>query len=318
MKPGLRNRLPQKMVRFRVHPKAWQCALELRSDRSVATGSSSALCAAIRRGADLRVYTEFRHHEHIEPGSACRDLVQEIAEFRCTYLLEERWTAGIMTLRQPVALPDGFGPRASMSFFLYNQDGLQGIARPYLDGVAAPGEPGPAPVRTHAEMPRYHELANHDADTNAPASTFIYDFERFRFLVRDDWHEVLSHDDRGRVLAGSHEALVEAFQAGADVKIAVSGLCEDLCERPGEGPAHEVFIQAHSCYYYTDLKLLIAASQPLVRVRPTIPLSYATGGWDFGWIIARTDGHVAGLIYDPYTLAPCRRESRHAIRWLAR
>jgi hypothetical protein len=48
-----------------------------------------------------------------------------VAEFRVTYLLDDSWSAGIMTLRQPVELPEGFGPRPSLSCFLYNQDGSQ-------------------------------------------------------------------------------------------------------------------------------------------------------------------------------------------------
>ncbi len=298
--------------------QGWHCTLELRADRGVAAGSTAALCEAIRRGADLRVYTEFDHHEHIEPGSDCRDRVRETSEFRCTCLLDDRWAAGIMTLRQPVALPDGFGPRPSMSFFLYNQDGLQAIARPYLDGGPVIAEPGPSPLAAHAEMPKYHELERRDEGTNAPSSTFIYDFEVMRFLVRDDWREVLTHDADGEVVSGSLDGLEEAFARGADVKMSVSGLCRDLETPAGPSVDHEVFIQAHSGYDYTGRRLFIAASQPLVRVRPGIPLVYATHGWDFGWIMARTDGFVAGLLYDPYTLQPRRTESRHAIRWFVR
>ena len=75
-----------------------------------------------------------------------------------------------MTLRQPVDLPDGFGPRPSMSFFLYNQDGQQAIARPYLDGAPAAGTLGPAPIDDHSDMPRYHQQDSWDASTNAPST----------------------------------------------------------------------------------------------------------------------------------------------------
>ena len=44
-------------------------ALTLRADRSVESGSEAELAAAIRRGADLRIYTEFRHNEHIDTAS---------------------------------------------------------------------------------------------------------------------------------------------------------------------------------------------------------------------------------------------------------
>ncbi len=91
----------------------WHPVLELDSRREVTGGSPDALCAAIRRAADLRIYTEFIHNQHIDPTSASDELIREVSEFRATYLVEDRWCAGIMTLRQPIGLPDGFGPRAS-------------------------------------------------------------------------------------------------------------------------------------------------------------------------------------------------------------
>lgn len=293
----------------------WQCALELRSDRSVASGSYAELCDAIRRGADLRVYTEFRHNEHIDTSSDNPELIQEATEFRVTYLLEDRWATGIMTLRQPVSLPDGFGPRPSMSFFLYNQDGQQAIARPHLDGAPATGSPGPSLVEAFSDMPKYHQLDSWDGDTNAPSHNFIYDFNVFRYWVRDRWREVLSHDANGEVISGSYAELAEAAARGCEVKVGIRGVCSDLAEGPDTAMDHEVFVHAHSSYNYTDRKLLIAGTHPVVRVRPGIPLRYTSRGWDFGWLMARTDGHVAFLLYDPYTLRASRRECHHAIRW---
>ena len=81
------------------------------------------MASAIRAGADLRVGTGFRHNEHIDPTSENQDLVREVMDLRITYLIEDHWVAGIENLRVPIQLPDGFGPRESMSFFLYNQDG---------------------------------------------------------------------------------------------------------------------------------------------------------------------------------------------------
>ena len=80
----------------------WHSVLELDSRRNVIGGSADALCRAIHRGADLRIYTEFIHNEHIDPASANDELIREVSEFRATYLMEGRWCAGIMTLRQPV------------------------------------------------------------------------------------------------------------------------------------------------------------------------------------------------------------------------
>ena len=126
----------------------WTCALTLDSTRTVVAGSEKALVDGIRKGGDLRICTEFLHNEHIDVRSDSAERVREVAEFGVTYLVEERWAAGIMSLRQPVELPTGFGRRPSMSFFLYNQDGRQAIGRPYLDGVPPHGVPGASP-HTH-------------------------------------------------------------------------------------------------------------------------------------------------------------------------
>ena len=148
----------------------WTCVVELDRHRSLRSGDQSALSDAIRRGADLRIATQFRHNEHVDVTSDSSELVEEVADFRATYLVEDRWVAGIITLRQPIDLPDGFGPRPSASFFLYNQDGQQAIARPHLDGPPVSGSPGAAPPDDEGSMPKYHQLDSWDADTNAPSS----------------------------------------------------------------------------------------------------------------------------------------------------
>lgn len=296
-------------------PDRVYCPLTLNGDRSVRAGSFAALNEAIRRAADLRIATTFRHNEHIDTASDDPELVREVAEFRVTYLLEDRWSGGVMTLRQPVDLPEGFGPRPSMSFFLYNQDGQQAIARPYLDGAPAGGALGPAPLDDHGDMPRYHQFDGWDAGTNAPSSNFVYDFDEYRFLVNDRWREALAHAADGTVLAGSLDDLAEAFASGRPIKLGIRGLCADLADEPGGAIDHQVFVHAGSCYYYTERRLFMTGTHPLVRVRPAIPLGYASRAWDFGWLMARTDGHVARWLCDPYTLKFQRSAGRYAIRW---
>lgn len=297
----------------------WQSVLELDARRHVIAGDASALRQAIARGADLRIYSEFWHHEHIEPGSSHRELVQETMDMRCAYLVEERWAAGILTLRQPVQLPDQFGPRPSLSLFLYNENGEQAVARPFLDGPPARGMRGAAPLDPHLDMPKYHEFESWDAGTNGPSSNFAYDFDRLRYIVSDDWTEVLAHDAAGAVVRGGMNALADAFRVGADLKIAITGLCDDLSEAVGQAPCHhEVFTLCGSCYLYVDQPLFIASSHPVVRVVPAAPLRYASGNWDYSWLLARSDGQVAMLSYDPYTLTPRRHEGRFAVRWFAR
>lgn len=205
-----------------------------------------------------------------------------------------------------------------MSFFLYNQNGQQAIARPYLDGTLAANAPGASQVQDHRDMPRYHELDRWDAGTNAPSSNFVYDFDVYRYLVRDNWREVLSHQADGTVLSGCVNALAEAFASGCEVKVGVRGMCSDLADHPTEPIEHEVFVQAGSCYYYTEQKLFIAGSHPVIRVRPAIPLGYVSRGWDFGWLLVRTDGLVVQRVCDPYTLEFADLRKRCALRWFVR
>jgi hypothetical protein len=130
----------------------WQCALELDAKRNVVSGSSANLGDAMGRAADLRIYTEFLHNEHIDVESPSRERIREVAEFGVTYRVDKKWVAGIMSMRQPIELPSGFGPPSSMSFFMYNQDGMQAIARPYLDGGSTEAtSPSVAP----SNMPKY-------------------------------------------------------------------------------------------------------------------------------------------------------------------
>ena len=296
----------------------WRCVLELDGRRSVASGSHKALCDAIGRGADLRVLTEFVYNEHIDPRSQHAELVREVADFRVTYLVEERWAAGIMSLRMPLSPPEGFGPRPSMSLFMYNQDGQQAIARPYLDGLPAVGQFGRSPLEDHGDMPKYHQQDGWDAGTNAPSSNFIYDFDVYRYLVCDDWEEVLSHTAEGSIVSGSLESLCDAFAQGREVKVGIRGLCADLAERPDSAPDHTVFVQTGPGYYCTGRRLFSAGTQPVVRVRPGIPIRYVSRGWDYGWLMPRSDGFVAGWICDPYSLHFRKNQGRHAIRWFVR
>ena len=289
--------------------------LTLNGDRSVASGSPAALVNAIRRGADLRIGTAFRHNEHIDTNSPNSELIEEVAEFRQTLLIEDTWAAGIMTLRMPVELPEGFGPRPSMSFFLYNQDGQQAIARPYLDGKSAGGPSGPAPLDDTNAMPRYHQLDNWDAGSNAPASNFVYDFDYYRFLVDDRWTEVLSHAADGQPLGGSVDALQNAFLRGASIKVAIRNLAADLAPAGTAPLEHEVFVHAGSCYFYAEQKLFITGTHPAVRIAPAVPLRYASRNWDFGWLVARSDGHVQRWLVNPHTLQFTRSTMRHAMRW---
>ena len=296
----------------------WHTALELDSTQRVVSGNPTELATAVDRAADLRIYTEFRHNEHIDTQSTNNELIREVAEFGVTYLIEDRWSAGIMSLRQPIELPDGFGPRSSMSFFLYNQDGSQAIGRPYLDGGPAEMAWGASPVSPPSGMPKYHAFDNWDAASNAPSHNFIYDFEVFRYCVDDSWQEVLNHTATGEVLTGSLSQLIEAFTAGCAIKLGIDGLCLDLTPLGQDAIGHRVFVRGGSAYYYTEQRLFIIGSHPLVRVCPNVPLRYASRNWDFGWLMVRSDGHVVYRRCDPYTLRFSDQVLRCGVRWFVR
>ncbi len=297
---------------------AWRCALELDSGRNVTSGSTNELADAIGRAADLRIYTEFLHNEHIDVRSPCSERIREVAEFGVTYRIDKTWSAGVMSLRQPIELPIGFGPRSSMSFFLYNQDGSQAIARPYLDGESPVDSPGPSLTVCQDDMPKYHASDGWDHGTNAPSHNFVYDFDVFRFCVHDCWREVLHHSATGEVLSGSLAELVDAFSSGCAIKLGIDNLCADLASHAATTLQHEVFVQGGSAYYYTEQKLFITGSHPLVRVRPGVPMQYATGSWDFGWLMARSDGHVVYRRCDPYSLKFSDHVTQNAVHWFVR
>ncbi len=297
----------------------WECKLVLDQNRKVTGGSEADLLAAIRNGADMRIYTEFHHNEHIDTNSFSNELIKEVADFRVTYVVDARWVAGIINLRLPVELPSGFGPRPSMSFFLYNQNGLQAIARPYLDGQKpASRRKGTSPLDDHSQMPKYHQFDGWDSGTNAPSQNFVYDFNVFKFWVCNDWEEVYAHDEKGKPLKGNVEALEDAFQNGREIKVAIRDLCSDLTGAENEKLPHEVFVHCGSAYYYTEQKLFMCASHPIVRVAPRIPVKYKSDEWDFGWLMPRSDGHLARWLVDPYTLEFSRSNTRRAMRWFVR
>ena len=97
--------------------------------------------------------------------------------------------------------------------------------------------------------------------------------------------------------------------------MAVGGICDDLAEGGAPAPAHELVVKAHSSYYYTEEKLFIVGTLPVVRVRATVPLKYSHGGWDLGWLVVKTSGAVHYRRCDPYTLAFDDREMRLPVRW---
>ena len=106
----------------------------------------------------------------------------------------------------------------------------------------------------------------------------------------------------------------QAFCEGAEIKVGIRGLCAEL----GGDMDHEVFVHTGPGYYSTERRIFCAGAQPAVRVKPSIPLGYESRGWDFGWLMPRTDGFVARWLCDPYTLKFGKSEGRHPLRWFVR
>jgi hypothetical protein len=77
-------------------------------------------------------------------------------------------------------------------------------------------------------------------------------------------------------------------------------------------------VQTGPGYDCTGRKLFSAGTQPVIRVRPGIPMRYVSRGWDFGWLMPRSDGFVASWICDPYTLRFHKNQGQYAIRWFTR
>jgi len=100
---------------------SWNCVVQLSSSRLLIKGSKASLSNAIRRGADLSIYTEFRPNEHIDVTSDNSELVQEASEFPVTNLLDNHWVAGIMSLRQPISLPRACPLILPGGLFLFHQ-----------------------------------------------------------------------------------------------------------------------------------------------------------------------------------------------------
>lgn len=104
-------------------------------------------------------------------------------------------------------------------------------------------------------MVHMHIIVKNDGESNAPSRNFIYDFYSYKFLVQDNWTEVLSHDADGNVISGSAKMLEEASTAGCDIKVGISGICDGLFGEEKPCIKHELFIQTGPHYYYSETGL---------------------------------------------------------------
>lgn len=302
---------------------AWAMVLELAPDRSVVSGSKASLAAAIGRGADLRIYTEFLYEEHILPGggpdASLQGLIREVIDFREPILVDGRYVAAVTTLRQPLEPPHGFNGRdPKMSYFLYTMDGDQ--ANSNLVFGALPDAPAPG-VRTVSptpdDMPKMSIQESFDVGTSGPSRNFVYDMEVYRFFVRDEWEELLAHDADGTVTGGSFAALEAAQVAGREIKVGIRDLSVDLGQADGAASS-ETFTLVGSGFLHVRAGLYACLTHPLLRIAPAIPTRFASGNWDVAWVFLRTDGQAQIRRIDPHTRAWEDREVRLGCRWFAR
>lgn len=301
----------------------WTCAMELAMDRTVRSGSERALVDAIRRGADLRVYTEFLFEEHVLPYSDLppqpenHGLIREIIDFRQVFLIDDRYVAGMTTLRQPMLPTIGLSTdQPMMSFFMYGMDGQQSCANlifsPTPEQMCEPGVfeivPAPPLMRKLSAEERF------DPGTSAPSMNFVYDMEVYRFWVRDEWTEILSHDSDGTVTGGGFDNIEQAQREGRELKVAIRDMCADL----GLGPTHEVFTLLGSSFLHDVRKFYDCGTHPVVRVAPAIPMKYRSFNWDVCWASLRTTAQATLRKLDPYTRKFSDHRSTFACRWFVR
>ncbi len=188
---------------------------------------------------------------------------------------------------------------------MYGIDGQQGCANILFDGKT-PGASLDVP-----RLPKMNAIEQNDPGTFAPSRNFIYDFEAYRFFVRDEWTPILAHDDHGRVTSGSWDNFHAAHRQGREFKVGVTGLWDDPLQM-------EMFTLLGSGWVHTARQWYEVLTHPLVRLAPTIPLKYRSGQWDVSWAFLRTDGLARVRSFDPAARVFRDWETRVACRWFVR
>ena len=280
-----------------------ETVLVLDSERKIIKGSAELLNRKIKSGADLRICTGFLHNEHIDLKSDDHQMIAETSTFQETVLIDGKWSAYFMTLRQPVALPDGFGLPNSLSLFLYNQNGQQALARVVMDGT-----PDTTMQKDSEEsgMKKMHTISVFDSGTAGVSKNFIYDFEFYEFIVNNCYEEVPANDS---------DLLGALYRDGRGIKIAMKGLSEVMWGDTGH--EDEIYIHCASSYHYTKDKLMITNTHPFVSVPADIPLTYKSRSFRYCWAVARTDGRVEIRSYHPFSGKWETKSALLDIRWFA-
>lgn len=289
-----------------------EVVLTLDSERRLKSGSTELLNRKIMGGADLRICTGFLHNEHIDISSIDNQLVAETSTFQETVLIDGKWSAYFMTLRQPVALRDGFGYPNSLSLFLYNQNGQQAIARLIMDGT---DDKSMKRDSEESGMKKMHTINTFNENTPGVSRNFIYDFEFYDYIVNDCYREIYGNYKDGTCAAGNMGEIGEAYRYGRGIKLAIKGLSKIMWGDTGH--EDEIFIHCGSSYYYTKDKLMITNTHPFVSVPADIPLTYKADSYRYCWVVARTDGRVEIRSYNPFENIWETKAVNLSLRWFA-
>ena len=289
-----------------------EIVLSLNSRRQVVKGSAKLLNKKLGGGADLRICTGFLHNEHIDIASSDDQLIAETSSFAETVIIDGKWSAYFITTRQPVALRKGFGYPNSLSLFLYNQDGLQCVAKLVMDGTLDKSVRGDS---EHGGVPKVRTFNILDERTPGISKTFVYDFEFYDFIITDCYREIYANAQDGRRTLGSIGAVAKAYCSGRGIKLAVQGLSRVLWGDTGH--EDEIFIHCGSTYYYTSDKLMITNTLPFVSVPADIPLTYKSKSYRYCWLVARSDGRVEVRSYNVFANTWETREAQLKLRWFA-
>ena len=273
---------------------------------------------AIGRGADLRIYTEFLYEEHILPGGGDdrsgrpdprgHRLPRDDPRRRTRTWPRSRPCASRWSRRTASTAPTR-RCRSSCTRWTASRRWPTSCSATRRRPSCRPGERTVEP--TPADMPKMGDQEFFDVGTTGPSRNFVYDMETYRFIVRDEWQEVLAHDADGRVTAGSFAALEEAQIAGREIKVGI----RDLGRRPRDGGDRRV---AHEVVHARRVRLPPRPGRAVRHAHPSprpdragaIPLRYRSGNWDVAWVFLRTDGQAHVRRIDPYTRAVGRTARR--------
>lgn len=287
-------------------------AMTLNPKREIVQGSVEKLNGLIAAGADLKVSTGFTFNEHIDINAKDDQTVIETSTFAQTVIIDNHWSAAFMTLRQPVELPHGFGHANSLSLFLYNQNGLQAMAKLILDGQV---EKALNHDTDDFGYVKNHLISMSDQGTLGVSRNFIYDFDFMAFSLDDTYKELYANSKEGLCVGGSIDVMAEAYAKGRGIKLAVSDLSEALWGKSSHSDEH--FLPCASSYYLTREKVMITNSLPFISVPADIPLTYKTRSYKYCWLVARSDGRVEIRSYSPFENKWLTQAMRTKLRWFA-